>query len=54
MRSRLESGLSPERTTAKTIKQEAIAFLEAKKPLVVEKRPVRARAKVESPTIGER
>ena len=49
-----QNGLNPERTTVKTIKIEAIEFLDAKKPLVVEIRPVMASANEARPIIGDK
>ena len=48
------SGLSPDKKIVKTIKQLAMELREAKKPLVVDKRPIIARATEASPTKGER
>ena len=47
-----DSGLKPETIAVKTIKIEAIEFLEAKKPLAVETSPVIARMSEAMPIIG--
>ena len=49
-----DSGLSPESTIENTMKQEAMALREAKKPLVVEIRPTIARLKTPSPIKGDK
>lgn len=49
-----QSGRKPVIITVKTIKIEAIEFLEAKKPCVVEIRPVIARAREARPIIGDK
>ena len=48
------SGLKPEIKIVKTIKYVAIEFLDAKKPLTVEKRPVKARKRIGRPINGVR
>ena len=54
MMSTTQNGLKPDKRMVKTIKMEAMEFLEAKKPLVVEMRPVKARAREARPIIGAR
>ena len=49
-----QSGLKPEMMAVKMINIEAMEFLEAKKPLVVEMRPVMARMSDAIPIIGAR
>ena len=49
-----DSGFKPERIIVKMIKQVAIELREAKKPLVVDNRPITARATEAKPTNGER
>lgn len=49
-----DSGLSPARKMVKTMSQVAIELREAKKPFVVERRPMTARAMEARPTKGER
>ena len=46
--------LNPEIITPNTIKSDAIEFLEAKKPLVVENNPISAKAKIGRLISGER
>ena len=48
------SGLNPVIIIVKTMKTDAIEFLDAKNPFVVENRPVNARAIEARPTIGDR
>ena len=49
-----ESGLKPEMTAVKIMKIEAIELREAKKPLVVEIRPVMAKMSEAMPIMGAR
>ena len=49
-----ESGFRPESITAKTIKHEAMALREAKKPRAVETKPARASAIDASPNSGDK
>lgn len=49
-----DSGLSPARKIVKTMRQLAMELREAKKPLVVDSKPMTAKAMDASPTKGER
>lgn len=49
-----DSGLSPDKIMVKTMRQVAIELREAKKPLVVERRPMTASATEANPMNGDR